>query len=304
MYDVIIIGSGAAGMTAGIYTSRRALKTLILGKELGGQLIWANEIENYPGFKLIKAYELIAKMKEQTIESGVEMKDQEVLSINKEKDGTFTLKTSTDEYKAKTVIVTMGLLPRRLGIENELELNGKGISYCANCDGPFYRDKTVAIVGGGNSAFDAAEYLAKICKKVYLIHRSEQFSAFDVLVSEVKASPNVEILTNTEIHKLIGTNQLDSLDLINNKTKEINNLVVDGLFIEIGRIASTELIAPFVELDENKQALVAENMESRTPGLFVAGDVVASEYKQLTIAMGLSTIAALAAYQYIQLNNL
>jgi thioredoxin reductase len=198
MYDVIIIGSGVAGMTAGIYTSRREMKTLIIGKELGGQLIWASEIENYPGFESISSFDLINKIKEQTVKLGVEFKDSEVQRIEKDKDGIFTIYASKKSFRAKTLIVAMGLSPRRLAIPGEIDFSGKGVSYCANCDGPFYRGKDVVVIGGGNAALDAAEVLSKIAKRVYLVHRRETFRAFETLVNEVKKRPNIEILFNSE----------------------------------------------------------------------------------------------------------
>ena len=199
MYDLIIIGSGVAGMTAGIYASRREMKTLIIGKQLGGQLIWASEIENYPGFETINSFDLINRIKEQTVKLGVEFKDDEVQEIKKTPEETFILYTAKENFEAKTVIIAMGLSPRRLAVQGEVEFSGKGVSYCANCDGPFYRDKTIAVVGGGNSALDAAEMLSKIAKQVYLVHRNESFKAFDVLVDEVTKRPNIKILYKTEL---------------------------------------------------------------------------------------------------------
>ena len=197
MYDLIIIGSGPAGMTAGIFAVRREMKTLIIGKEVGGQLVWANEIENYPGFETIKSFELIQKIRQQASNFGVEFKDDEVKRIEKSADGTFTLHTLRDSFTAKTVIISMGLSPRRLAVPGEIELNGQGVSYCANCDGPFYKNKKVAVVGGGNSALDAAELMSKIASQVYLIHRNDSFRAFEALVEEVKARKNVEIIFNS-----------------------------------------------------------------------------------------------------------
>lgn len=303
IYDLIIIGSGPSGMTAGIYAARRAMKTLIIGKELGGQLVWANEIENYPGFEMIKAYDLVNKIKVQTISAGVEFKDAEVKKITRLANGNFLLHAGQEEYQAKTVITSSGLSPRRLGAPGEMELNGKGVSYCANCDGPFYKDKTVAIVGGGNSALDAAEFMSKIAKKVYLVHRREEFRAFDVLVNEVTMRTNIELMMSTEVKKIIGETKVEKIKLLNTKDQKEVVLDLDGVFVEVGRIASTELVAEFVDFDEVKQILVDDSMATKTPGFFAAGDVVSSEYKQITIAMGQATIAALSAYQYIQMNN-
>ncbi|PKM89266.1 thioredoxin-disulfide reductase [Candidatus Falkowbacteria bacterium HGW-Falkowbacteria-2] len=299
MYDTIIIGQGPAGITAGIYAVRREMKTLIIGKEPGGQIIWASEIENYPGFITITNFELIDKFNEHAIKSGVEIKNTEVTSVQKREDGIFVVETPAGTFEAKTVIAAMGLAPRRLSVPGEMELSGRGVSYCANCDGPLYKGKTVAVVGSGNSAFDAAEVMSKIAAKVYLVVRGSAFKAFDALVKEVQARPNIEVLTEAQTLEIKGENKVEFL-VYKNAKEEIVNLPLDGVFVEIGRIASTDLLRDFVERDQQGQILADDKQETKTPGLFAAGDVVHSEYKQITIAMGQATVAALSAYQYIQ----
>ncbi len=301
MYDLIIIGSGPAGMTAGIYAARREMKTLIIGKEVGGQLIWANEIDNYPGFEKISSFELISRIKKQTLSFGVEMKDDEVKKIERAVDGHFRLYTNRETFESKTVIIAMGLEPRRLAVPGEVEFGGKGVSYCANCDGPFYKNKNVCVVGGGNSALDAAEVLSKIATRVYLIHRSESFCAFDVLVEEVKSRQNIEILMDTEIKEIAGGQKVEKVRAHNNKTGEDRDLAVEGVFVEVGRIASTDLVADLTERNDKRQIIVNSKAETNVPGLFAAGDVTDCEFKQITVAMGQATIAALNAYQYIQM---
>lgn len=303
MYDLIIIGSGPAGMTAGIFAVRREMKTLIIGKEVGGQLVWANEIENYPGFETIKSFELIQKIRQQASNFGVEFKDDEVKRIEKSADGTFTLHALRDSFTAKTVIISMGLSPRRLAVPGEIELNGQGVSYCANCDGPFYKNKKVAVVGGGNSALDAAELMSKIASQVYLIHRNDSFRAFEALVEEVKARKNVEIIFNSEIKNISGDGKVEKIEIIDRETKKEKEIMLDGVFVEVGRIASTDLVADFVKRNEKNQIIVNKKMETETPGLYAAGDVTDCEFKQITIAMGEATTAALSAYQYIQMNT-
>ncbi len=300
MYDVIIIGLGPAGMTAGIYAVRREMKTLIIGRELGGQLVWASEIENYPGFENIQSFDLINKIKEQTVKAGAEMKEDEIKKIEKREDGTFLLYGVRDTFEAKTVIIAMGLAPRRLAAPGEIEFNGRGVSYCANCDGPFYKNKTVAVVGGGNSALDAAEVMSKIASQVYLIHRNDSFKAFDSLVDEVKNRENIEIVLSSDIKSIEGEKKVERIKISNAKTGEEREITLDGVFIEVGRIASTDLVSEFVERNEKNQIIVNLNMETKTPGLFAAGDVTNVEFKQITIAMGQATIAALNAYQYLQ----
>lgn len=301
MYDVIIIGSGPAGMTAGIFAVRREMKTLIIGKELGGQLVWANEIENYPGFETIKSFELIQRIKQQTEKAGVEFKDEEVKQVEKATDGTFIVYTNRESFTAKTVIVSMGLSPRRLAVPGEIEYNGQGVSYCANCDGPFYKNKRVAVIGGGNSALDAAELMSKIASQVYLIHRNETFKAFDTLVDEVKGRDNVEIIFNAEIKNITGTGKVEKIIVLDRQTQAEREIELDGVFVEVGRIASTDLVGEFVDRNEKNQIIVNKNMETKTPGLFAAGDVTDCTFKQITIAMGEATTAALMSYQYIQM---
>jgi len=304
IYDTIIIGAGPAGMTAAIYAARREMKTLVIGKEVGGQLIWASEIENYPGFKKISNYDLIIKMQEQVKGLGVEIKTEEVKEVKKTEDGTFILHSGREEYKTKTIIIAMGLAPRRLAIPGEEEFSGKGVSYCANCDGPFYKGKTVAVAGGGNAALDAAEVMSKIAKKVYLIHRRDEFKGFEALVDEVKKRENIELILNSDLKEISGQTKVEKIKILNNKTQEEKELETDGVFIEVGRIAHTDLVAEFAERDNGNQIMVDEKNMTKTPGLFAAGDVTnKSEFKQITIAMGQATIAALAAYQYLQLKE-
>ncbi len=300
MYDTIIIGSGPAGMTAAIYAARREMKALVIGKELGGQVAWASEIENYPGFKSISNFELIEKMRDQVDSLGVEIKTAEVKKIEKENDGSFTLFTEKEKLKSKTVILAIGLAPRRLAIPGEEEFAGKGVSYCANCDGPMFKEKTVAVVGGGNAAFDAAEILSKIAKQVYLIHRSEKFKAFEVVVEEVKSRENIEMILNSEVKEITGNQKVEKIKIFNNQTEKETENAVDGIFIEIGRLANTAIVKDFAERNQHSQIEVDDKFQTKTEGLFAAGDVVAGEFKQITIACGQATIAALAAYQLIQ----
>ncbi len=302
MYDTIIIGSGPAGMTAGMYASRREMKTLIIGKEPGGQMVWAHEIENYPGVKRISAFELVQIFREQVLSFGVEMKDAEVKKVEKTETGSFKVYYDNEMAEARTIIISIGLSPRRLAIKGEEEFNGKGVSYCANCDGPFFRGKKVAVVGSGNSAFDAAEVLSKIASEVYLLVRNEDsIRAFDSLVAEIKKRSNIHLRLNTVIEEIAGENKVERINCANIKenTKEVIDL--DGVFVEIGRIASADLFADFVERTEAGRIIVDNQCATKTPGVFAAGDVTdLSEFKQISIATGQATIAALSAYKYLQ----
>lgn len=303
MYDTIIIGAGPAGFTAGIYAARREMKALIFGREIGGQVAWASEIENYPGFKNIQSFDLIMRMQEQVKDLGVEIKNTEITKIEKTTDGTFNLFAGENKFETKTVIIAMGLIPRKLNIPGESRLMGKGVTYCANCDGPFYKNRTVAVIGGGNAALDAAEVLSKIAKKVYLVHRNDQFKAFDVLVDEVKKIENIEILTFCETKEILGEQKVEGIKVLNSQTNEEQKIDIDGIFIEIGRMANTDLVKDFVDRDAGNHVLVDEKCATKTPGIFAGGDVTQVPYKQISIAIGQGTIAALSAYQYLQLRS-
>ncbi len=303
MYDLIIIGAGPAGFTASIFSTRREMKTLIISKDIGGQIIWANEIENYPGFNKINNFDFINKLKDQSISFGAMLIEDKIMKIEKKEDSTFIVYTENEVYKSKSLILALGLVPKNLNIPGEKEFNGKGISYCANCDGPFFRNKVVSVIGAGNSAFDAAEVMSKIAKEVYLISRSDNFKAFDSLVAQVKSRSNIKIITNADTQEIKGENKVEELIYKDNKTGESKTIKTDGVFIEIGRKANTELVKEFVDLDEYGQIIVDKNQMTKTVGLFAAGDVVSGEYKQIPIASGQATVAALAAYKYLQSNN-
>lgn len=303
MYDVVIIGAGPAGFTSAIYASRREMKTLVIGKEPGGQIMWASEIENYPGFISIDNYDLINKMQEHVKANNVEIKTAEVKEIKKKEDGSFLIVTNENEYLSKTVIIAMGLVPRKLEVPGEKEFLGKGVTYCANCDGPFYRDKIIAVVGGGNAALDAAEIMSKIAKKVYLVHRRQEFRAFEVLVNEVKAKENIELVLDSAVSEVLGEDKVNAINVKNLKNNKERKIELDGLFIEVGRIAKTELLKDLTKRDARKQIVVDEYCRTDMEGLFAAGDVTQVPYKQISIATGQATIAALAAYQYLQIGS-
>lgn len=303
IYDTLIIGAGPAGLTAAIYAARREMKTLIISKDVGGQLVWASYIENYPGFEKIDSFELIQKMQKHVENLKVEIKQDEVQKIEKLENDNFNIYTTKEKFEAKTIIIAAGLSPRRLAIKGEEDFSGKGVSYCSNCDGPLFRNKKIAVVGGGNSALDAAEILSKIGSEVYLIHRSESFKAFEALINKVKEQKNIKILLNSEPKEISGENKVEKIKILNTKTNEEQEIAVDGIFIEVGRVAHTDLFSDLAERDERKQILVDENCATSTPGVYAAGDVTQVAFKQISIASGEGTIAALSAYQYLQLKE-
>ncbi|KKR14518.1 MAG: Pyridine nucleotide-disulfide oxidoreductase, FAD/NAD(P)-binding domain-containing protein [Candidatus Falkowbacteria bacterium GW2011_GWA2_39_24] len=298
MYDTIIIGAGVAGLTAALYGQRRAMNLLVLSKDIGGQVNLTTEIENYPGFESITASELIERMSNQVKKLEIDIQAVEVTTISKDGDH-FVVKTTETEYQAKTLVIAMGLLPRRLEIPGEKELAGKGVTYCATCDGPFFKGKRVAVVGGGNAALDAAEYLSKICTEVHLINRTAKYRAFEAIVNEVKQTPNITMYDNSEIKSIHGQNKVESITVYNNQTKVEQTIELDGIFIEIGRVASTGLVANLVKLDDKGQIIIDDHCTTSQPGIFAAGDATNTPMKQITVACGLGTTAILAAYQYL-----
>ena len=298
-YDVIIIGAACAGLTSGLYTSRRALKTLIISKDLGGQAAITTEIENYPGTGTVTGPALMNKFKEQAETAGAELQFGEVTGIKKEGEE-FVISSSVGEYQTKTVILAFGLEHRKLGVEGELKLIGKGVTYCATCDGPLFKGKTVTVVGGGNSAFDAAEYLSELCEKVYLMVRTDKYRAEQVLIDAVKSKENIEILDFTQVKEFVGEQKLEKAIIVNSQTKEERDLEIQGAFIEIGWVTKTEFVKDLVTLNERGFITTDNESKTSTPGIYAAGDVTDTPFKQAVISAGEGAKAALSAAKYIQ----
>jgi thioredoxin reductase (NADPH) len=300
IFDTIIIGAGAAGLTAAIYSARRTLKTLIISKDIGGQTATATEIENYPGFDLISGPELMDKFKKQAEKNKTQFANGEISKIEQENE-IFKIKTSSEEFLSKTVILAFGLEHRELGIPGEKEFKGRGVSYCATCDASFFKNKTVAVVGGGNSALDAAELLSKIAAKIYLIHRRDKFKGEQILIDRVNQAKNIEIIMNKQVLEIKGNNKLNSIliaDFPNKKSQK--EIKVDGLFIEIGYVAKTDWLKDLVKLNEKGEIIVSADGETSVPGIFAAGDITTISYKQIVISAGEGAKAALQSYRYLQ----
>jgi len=298
MYDVIIIGAGPAGLSAGIYTSRRSMKTLIISKGFSEQVVSAPKVYNYPGHVEIKGFELIQKMEEQARNSGAEIILEEVEEIGK-KGKNFIVKSFQNEYECKTIILAFGKTPRNLDVLGEKELTGKGVFYCVTCDGPLFKDKIVAVIGGGNSALAATSYMSEIAKKVYLIHRRDEFRGFESVVEEIKKCKNVEFILNTVVVEFKGDKFLKSLTLENVNNKEKKELQVDGCFIEIGSEVKTDFIRGLVKRDKNNYIIINNKCETSHPGIFAAGDVTNTPFKQIVVAAGEGAKAGLNAYNYL-----
>lgn len=293
IYDVIIIGGGPAGLTAGLYCSRRGLKTLIITKDIGGQITRTGEIENYPGFEKISGAELAKKLFDQAKKFGTEIIFDEVKEISKE--APFQLKTIRDSFQTKTIILAFGKKPRELEVPGEEEFKGRGVTYCATCDAPFFKDKIVCVVGGGNSALEATIVSANVAKQVNLIYRGTEFRAEEALQDNVKKLKNVNILMNEEVTEIIGSDKVSKVKLKSNKTLE-----TDGVIVEIGFIIDRSLIQDIVEMDTNNQVIIDDKQMTSVEGIFAAGDLTQTPVKQIVVSAGEGAKAALSCFDYIQ----
>ena len=297
MYDCIVVGGGPAGLTAAIYLTRACKKVVIFEREVfGGQITKTTQVENYPGFEHISGMELGNRMKMQAEDLGAECCYDEVIKIVKE-DEVFQMMTANKIYESKTVIYAAGTSPRKLGVKEEEKFIGNGVSYCATCDGSFYKDKTVCVVGGGNTAIDDALYLSNICKKVYVIHRRDSFRAEPIKVSSLKEKDNIEFIYNATVEGIKGNDKVEVLEIVvNDKKMEVKT---DGIFVAIGSTPNTDILDDFVSLDANGYALSNHELETSVAGFFVAGDVRDKSVKQLTTATSDGTIAATFAIDYL-----
>lgn len=299
MYDIIIIGAGPAGMSAAIYGCRAGRKVLLIEeKTYGGQIINTPEIENYPGIKNISGFEFSMNLYNQAIDLGAEYVNDKVLSINNGEDKKSVV-CENATYECKAVIIATGAKNRPLGLEKEEDLIGMGISYCATCDGMFFRNKDVAVVGGGNTALEDAEVLSNICNKVYLIHRRDEFRGEEKQADILRNKPNVEFVLNSVVTKLIGEVKLEGITVENKLTHKEDLLEVQGLFVAIGQIPDNEKFANLIDLDDKGYIIADESCKTSVEGVFVAGDCRTKKVRQLTTATADGAVAAIAANEYI-----
>jgi len=303
LYDVIVVGGSAAGLTAALYSSRQGLRTLVITKDIGGQMLLTNEIQNYPGYESISGFDLSTKLREQAELYGTSFAFEEVTRIeeNVECPGLcFNVATTGGEYHGSAIILAFGKTPRNLNVAGERELNGKGVSYCAVCDGPLFRGKIVTVVGTGDQALEAANYLANVAKNVYLIHQYDQPIGSEEYISQVLSLPNVKAVPNSRVKELRGKGRLEVVLLENTKSGEVSELSSDGIFVEIGYVPKTEFVKALLKLNSKGEVEADPDGRTSNPGIFAAGDVTDSPYKQAVISAAEGSIAALSAYNYVQ----
>jgi thioredoxin reductase (NADPH) len=315
-WDVIIIGGASAGLSAALYASRQGLNTLLITKDIGGQALLTNGIENYPAFDHIGGYELMTKFEEQARSFGTKFAYEEITSIvegrqegeegnnNKPTKNYFKIKTSDNsEYLASAIILAFGKTPRDLNVPGEQQLKGKGVSYCAVCDGPLFKQKRVAVVGISDPSLDAALFLKGIASKVYIIHQTNTPIGTEETIRLLQSENNVSFMPNSIVKAINGTSKVESLTVTDAKTTSSSSeskLNIDGVFVEMGYIAKTDFVKDLVQLNNSNEIIVDKYCATSRQGIFAAGDVTDVPYKQAVISAGQGSIAALSAYNYIQ----
>ena len=307
MYDIIIVGAGTAGLSAAIYGVRAGKSVLVLEKKsFGGQIVNSPEVENYPGIAKISGFEFAKNLYEQAIRLGAEYKQEKVLRMEEAPEGekkyVYARNAAGDEvcYETKAVILATGAKNRPLGVEREEALIGAGVSYCATCDGMFFRGRVVAVVGGGNTALEDAMFLSNYCRKVYVIHRRDTLRGEAKLGDALRQKENVEFVWNSVVRQLLGEPNLTAVQIQDVQTKETREIEVSGVFIAIGQMPDNEPFADYVKLDEKGYIEAAEDCNTETPGVYVAGDCRTKSVRQLATAAADGAVAALAACEYME----
>lgn len=302
IYDLIIIGAGPAGITAGIYAMRQRLNALLITENFGGQMNKkAIAVGNYPGFNEISGAELIEKFQNHLKQTGIKIQKGKVNKVEKKGDVFLVFVEGGQSFESKTVVVASGADPRPLEIAGEKEFLGKGVSYCPLCDGPLFKNKTVAIIGSGNSAFETAIFLSNIVSKIYILEYGPQIKAFVDNQEVVKKTGKAEIIVNATLKEIQGENFVKSIIYQDKETKKEKRLNVDGVFVEIGYLPATSFVKDLVDFSERDEILTdPNNSQTKTPGLFAAGDVNVGKYKQIITACAEGATAALSAFEYLK----
>lgn len=301
-FDVIVIGGGPAGLTAGIYLSRAKIKTLVLNEgTAGGQMVLTHEIANYPGVEKINGYQLSSIMKKQAQSFGCTVRaNVKITSLNISGEEKIIEINGKETFSARSVILATGGKSRTIGALGEDKFKGMGISYCATCDGDFFQDKNIIVVGGGNSALEEAVSLTKYASSVTVVHQFDHFQAFESAIEEAKSNSKISFIMESEIQEFKGEQSLKSVIIKNMRTGEIFEKEIDGVFILIGYVPSTEKVKGKVELNSRNEIITDENMATSVPGVFAAGDSRQKKYRQVTTAVSDGTIAALASIDYLE----
>jgi len=305
IYDVVIIGGGPAGLTAGLYTARARRKSLLIEKGLPGGLVTTTEwVENYPGFEEgIMGVELAQKMEKQAVRFGLEIVQGSVIDISVPNNVKKIILEDSRQYEAKSIILATGAHPRLLKIKGEDEFRGRGVSYCATCDGAFYKDKKIAVVGGGDSAVQEAIFLTKFAERVYVVHRRDELRAEKILQERAFSNPKIKFVWNSIAEKIDGDDTgVNVIHIINVKNGDKSTLDVQGVFIYIGYNPNTEFLKGLVALNRESYIITDENMSASVPGIFAAGDVRNKQLKQIATAVGDGATAAMAAEKYVEEN--
>lgn len=301
MSEIIIIGAGTAGLTSAIYCLRAGRQVLVIEENMyGGQIINTPGIENYPGFKNISGYEFATNLYQQALDLGMIYKNERVLEIKEGEDGTKTVVTNGGDYVGKAVIIATGAKNRPLGVDGEEDYIGKGVSYCATCDGAFFRGRDVAVVGGGNTALEDGIFLSNYCNKVYVIHRRDEFRGDYKEVEKLKNKENVEFILNSVVTDIIGPDMVKGISVRNLKNGTKREIEINGLFVAIGQMPDNERFRAVVNLDEKGYVVAGEDCHTGTEGIYVAGDCRTKAVRQLVTAAGDGAVAALAACSIFQ----
>lgn len=300
MENVIIIGSGPAGLTAALYTARANLTPLVItGTQIGGQISLTNEVENYPGFpEALTGPELVERMQKQAERFGARMEIDEVIRVDFS-GWPLKVQTHSREYETKTVIIATGASPRKLNVPGEAEFTGRGVSYCATCDGFFFRGKDVVVVGGGDSACEEGVFLTKFANSVRIIHRRDQLRAGPTLAERAKRNPKISFIWDTVVEEIIGDGSVQAVRVRNVKTGEEQVLKTDGVFVYIGHIPNSKLFEEYLELDEQGYLVTDERLRTRVPGVFAAGEIRDPRYRQIVTSAGDGCKAAIEAEHFI-----
>jgi len=302
VYDVVIVGAGPAGLTAAIYASRGRLRTAVLERNMaGGQIALTDLVENYPGFpEGISGFDLSQKMKEQAEKFGAEMREIEgVAELRSDPEGCYVVATDREQIRTRAVILAPGVEPRRSGIPGEAEFIGRGVSWCATCDGALYRGKTVAVIGGGDAAVEEGMFLTKFAEKVYLVHRRDELRAAPIAQERAFANPKFEFVWDSIPKQIEGAEMVEALEVENVRTGEGRSLPVNGVFMYIGQIPNTAWLKDTVELDEYGYIVTDELLRTGLPGVFACGDAHANPLKQIAMAVGEGALAAVQAERYL-----